>query len=559
MSEKYASNRSNAETITPLSVPRHDMGIGRKKLQRRHRFTIVLLICGVVLLVAGGAWFLHFLSKVPIHSQPVTVKQSIRQPESATGTLSPPAAQTVSPPEPATRTIPSPETASQSASTSGPATRPVSPTESSTQTVSQPEPPLPAAVDPEKLAADRQMAEQKLAEFLETKKNLDNIGAAEWGGASYLEMVEIGGNADSLLIKNEYIAASAEYSRATVIGRQLAEQAAEALQRLLEEGQIALAAGKGGVAQKKFNTALMIDPANQSAQKGLKRSQTIEAVLKLMEAGKLHENDNALSLARDKYQEALKIDPDANEAHLALKRVTALIKENQFRQMMSAGLTALHNNNLAEARTNLLKAKSLKPGSREVSEALLQLDQALRLSRIDRLRRTAQKAEQSEDWQGALKAYVKALEIDKNLQFAILGKERAREQIRLAKRLDYYLSQPRTLESDKQLKNAILLLHEANEATPRGQKLIERTNELARLVADAQTPVIITIESDNLTQVAVYKVGKLGRFSEHELKLRPGTYTVVGARDGYQDVRRKIVVKPGQQSLRVTVKCRVKI
>ena len=83
--------------------------------------------------------------------------------------------------------------------------------------------------------------------------------------------------------------------------------------------------------------------------------------------------------------------------------------------------------------------------------------------------------------------------------------------------------------------------------------------EFKILVAAAQTPVIITIESDNLTEIAVYKVGRLGRFSQHELKLRPGTYTVVGARDGYQDVRRKIIVKPGQQSLRVNVKCRVKI
>ena len=38
-----------------------------------------------------------------------------------------------------------------------------------------------------------------------------------------------------------------------------------------------------------------------------------------------------------------------------------------------------------------------------------------------------------------------------------------------------------------------------------------------------------------------------------------GTYTVVGARDGYQDVRQQIVVKAGQPLLRVTVKCKVKI
>ena len=101
-----------------------------------------------------------------------------------------------------------------------------------------------------------------------------------------------------------------------------------------------------------------------------------------------------LALARSEYQKALQIDPEADEARRALNRVTDLIKDQQFSQLMSAGLTAFHNNDYALAQTRLLKAKSLKPGSREVSEALLQVDQALRLARIDRLRDAAQKAEQ---------------------------------------------------------------------------------------------------------------------------------------------------------------------
>jgi hypothetical protein len=278
-----------------------------------------------------------------------------------------------------------------------------------------------------------------------------------------------------------------------------------------------------------------------------------------IESGKQHEKDNALTLARTQYQQALEIDPDADEARRSLNRVTDLIKAQQFSQLMSAGLTALDNNDYALAQTRLLKAKSLRPDSREVSDALLQVDQALRLARIDRLHDTAQNAEQSEDWQAALKSYLDVLGIDPNLQFAVRGKERAGEQIRIAKRLDYYLTQPQVLESNQQLENAVQLLAEAQQVAPRGQALASRINELDRLVMVAQTPVTITIESDNLTQIAVYKVGKLGRFSQHELKLRPGTYTVVGARDGYRDVRRKIVVKAGQQALRINVQCRVKI
>jgi hypothetical protein len=511
MSKKDASNRSSAETITPLRVPIKKKGIDNDGLQRRHQFSIIILICSVICLVAVGAWLLHYLTKNPLPSQQVTDRQSAK------------------PPEPAA------------------------------QAVTQPEAPSPPTVDPEKLALEKQTAEQKLADFLEIKNELDGKGAAQWGGKSYTEMTEIGHKADSLLIKKTYQPASAEYARATVIGRQLADQADAALQRMLEEGRIALTEGKGAVAQKKFSVALLIDPANQSAQKGLKRSQTIETVLQLIESGEQHEKDNGLALARTDYQQALQIDPDANAARQALNQVTDLIKAQQFSQLMSAGLTAFHNNDYALARTRLLEAKSLRPGSREVSDALLQVDQALRLARLDRLRATALKAEHSEDWQAALKSYLAVLEIDPNLQFATRGKERAGEQIRIAKRLDYYLAQPQVLESDKQLKNAVQLLDDAQNVAPRGHALASRINALDRLVAVAQTPVTITIESDNLTQIAVYKVGKLGRFSQHELKLRPGTYTVVGARDGYQDVRRKIVVKPGQQDLRVTVQCRIKI
>jgi hypothetical protein len=78
-------------------------------------------------------------------------------------------------------------------------------------------------------------------------------------------------------------------------------------------------------------------------------------------------------------------------------------------------------------------------------------------------------------------------------------------------------------------------------------------------VEAAQTPIKIIIESDAFTDVAVYKVGKLGRFESRELSLRPGTYTVVGTRDGYQDIRKKITVKAGQGLVRIRIKCEVKI
>jgi hypothetical protein len=86
-----------------------------------------------------------------------------------------------------------------------------------------------------------------------------------------------------------------------------------------------------------------------------------------------------------------------------------------------------------------------------------------------------------------------------------------------------------------------------------------RTGRLSELIKVWETPVAVTIRSDGTTHVAVYRVGRLGSFTKKRIALRPGTYTVVGSRDGYQDVRQVVTVKPGQQSLRITITCKTKI
>ena len=57
----------------------------------------------------------------------------------------------------------------------------------------------------------------------------------------------------------------------------------------------------------------------------------------------------------------------------------------------------------------------------------------------------------------------------------------------------------------------------------------------------------------------VYKVGRLGTFTERALDLHPGTYTVVGTRRGYRDVRRQLVIEPGQKPAPLEVRCEEKI
>ena len=65
----------------------------------------------------------------------------------------------------------------------------------------------------------------------------------------------------------------------------------------------------------------------------------------------------------------------------------------------------------------------------------------------------------------------------------------------------------------------------------------------------------IPLVSDNVTDVFVYKVGRLGNFMRREISLRPGTYVVVGTRSGYRDVRLEFRVAPEIDMEPVIIQC----
>ena len=103
------------------------------------------------------------------------------------------------------------------------------------------------------------------------------------------------------------------------------------------------------------------------------------------------------------------------------------------------------------------------------------------------------------------------------------------------------------------------MLNQAEGIEPKGPRLNHQLEAFRQLVKEAQIQIKVTLVSDNLTEVSVYRVRRLGRFTAQELLLRPGRYTVVGTREGYKDVRQEILVKPGEAPPKVTIACREKV
>lgn len=266
-----------------------------------------------------------------------------------------------------------------------------------------------------------------------------------------------------------------------------------------------------------------------------------------------------LSAARSEFEAALRMDPQSAAARGGLQRVKSQIAAEEFRRLMAEGYTALNAEDFARARTRFAAAKGLRPEAAEVAEALAQTENRQRTLRIEALRANAVDSEAREDWSAALAAYEEALALEPNLQFALQGRARASILAAWGQRVAFFLRQPQSLLSDAQLENAERLLGDIRSSPHPGPRLRAEADRLAALVQAAKTPVRVRIESDGLTEVSVFRVGRLGRFGARELNLRPGTYTVVGARDGYRDERIELTVPPGTELVQVTLRCKEKV
>jgi hypothetical protein len=190
-----------------------------------------------------------------------------------------------------------------------------------------------------------------------------------------------------------------------------------------------------------------------------------------------------------------------------------------------------------------------------VADARGRLEEAERTAALARQRELARGYEAKEDWRRALAEYETALKLDATVAFALEGQERTARRAELAERLAYHIDHPLRLATDAVAHEAERLLQQAREIDPAGPRHLEQVAGLERALREVRTPVAVVLESDGQTEVVVHKVGRLGAFERKTLELRPGTYTVVGTRSGYRDVRRQLVVRPAAAPPALVVRC----
>lgn len=419
--------------------------------------------------------------------------------------------------------------------------------------------PEPEEPDLRTLAEQMQEAEQVRDQYDSLYESLDKRSVVEWAPQPFAAARQHGEAARKHYAAREFKASKESYEAGLTELHKAADLAEPTLRAQIEKGEAALVAGQSAAAQAAFNLALKIEPGNAAATKGLKRAGTLDQVNALLANAAGAERTGQLPLAVQQYDEALKLDPDTTAARDGATRVRARISGDQFSAAMAQGLAQLSAGKLATARAAFERARAIRPNAPEVADALAQVSQLEQHNSIDGHRLLAERYEQSERWSDALSEYDAALKLDPGLEFARAGHARTAPRAEMARQLDTLVKSPERLLAPAVREQTRALLAAANKVDPQGPVLRQQIATVSANIAQFEQPVRVALESDNQTQVVIHRVGQLGMFDHREIDLQPGTYTVMGTRTGYRDVRREFTVMPGKAIPPLIVRCEDRI
>jgi hypothetical protein len=413
------------------------------------------------------------------------------------------------------------------------------------------------ASTPPPLAAGvaRHDAEQALQNFLRMRAQPELANAEVWAAEAWQAALNTAAGGDEHYGRGRFSEALSAYQQAI---RQLQDLQAGREQLMadrLKSGWQSLEKNESAAAVFAFEQVLAMQADHEEAGLGLARARVRDEILALMEEGRQAEAVNDPQRAARAYTAASRLDPAYIPVQAALQRVSTELAGTAFQDAMSHALQSLDRGNLTAADEALKAAAQIYPDAPAVGDARRRLTESRRQYTLGKLRKEAARRVSAENWSAAADLYRKALAIDAQAAYARAGLARAQKRTQLHAQLDHYLADTTRLSSDEPLANASKLL-EANkhlpESEPRLAAKVAALNEAVRL---AVIPVSLLIKSDNRTEVTIYHVGRLGKFHDKQVTLRPGRYTVTGYCPGYRDVRKVITLRPDSTKSTLLVRC----
>ena len=410
-----------------------------------------------------------------------------------------------------------------------------------------------------RMAAAKSAADEQRDAYRRQRDALAKLPVVAWGEAAWMKAQAVDAAAQKVYDALDFAAAGAQWTDGARQLRALATARGPALSAALAAGQAALAKPDSRAAAVAFGKALAIQPGHGGAAAGLKRAQTLDEVIHLVDAARLDEQSGREAAAATGYRRALALDPATSAARVGLARLQQQAGEARYRGLLASAWQQLGAGQREQARALFTQAGQLRPNASEVAEGLAQVDAGNRSAQLASLKTRAAAAERGERWAEAEALYGEALVSEPGVSFATEGRTRSSARARLDAQLQGVLDDPAQALRAALRQMARVWLEQAAQQPAPNARLKQQALSVARLVAAAERPVRLVIQSDGETQLTVLRLKRLGGIAETTLDVLPGKVVVVGTRPGYRDVRREVDVLPDTTPAPLVVRCEERI
>ena len=402
----------------------------------------------------------------------------------------------------------------------------------------------------------RQQSQTLLAEIIMLRDRLKSQSVEQWDKFQFDESMLSVEAGDQHYGQGNYDRSLASYNQALTRLQKIQQVGENKLKQALTDGELAIESVQPSAVPEVLNfasLAMAIAPDNSQSQYLSQRASKFAAFVEtVQQADKLFKQQQ-YQAAKKVYKKALDINPEHKTIQVSLQNVENAIKQQNFIALMSQGYTALDNNDFDQAQAAFNRADALYSDNPSVAQALAHLDSRRSQIYIDQQIAVAIGLEQQEEWHQAQTVYKQLLETDATLIHVKAKLITATTRTNLDSGITSIINDPLILADQTTYKKAQQLLADSQEITGPGAKLKQQIDALKSLVKQARIPIHINLESDNLTEVTLFKIAKLGTFEHRSVKLFPGRYTLLGSRKGYRDTQIEIEINglPTEQAIRI--------
>ncbi len=410
----------------------------------------------------------------------------------------------------------------------------------------QPITPVEAPFNTLSLSQAKEAAQSELGRFVKLQIQLeDQYNVKAWSEQSIQAAKDQALVGDNHFIQDEFTSAIDAYKAAANQLAKLLSHAQEKYAKHLETAAEHVLSLDDQAAVIELTAAKVFKPLNPELLALSKRATQLPKIKDLLLQARNFELTEKYAQALVVYAKVKQLDAQI----LGLAKNIAAAKKAKERQtvkkLLGEGFKYLEQENFAQARKAFSTILQTDATNTIALAGLEQVSQRHDVAIILDNERSAKEHLANEQWPEAIAAYTAILTLDDNIQLAKNGKLLAQSHARTEKVLTRISAQPSKLSSANLFAQASNIVKDANALKYKGPRLNTLIDSVSKTLALYRDPVLVTLLSDNSTDVVLSNIGKLGTFQSKVLSLRPGEYTIRGSANGCRDIYLTVTVLPG--------------